>query len=96
MSHPASTVVVVLCLCAWVLSFPWAIFMARTSVSVEPLGTLLHTGVNTNRVTHAPYNQVTLLVCSFGGHFWAVRSSAWTEVQASFWIPFLGSSQLTE
>lgn len=68
------------------LSFPWDLFRARTSISGKPLGTLLCTGVSGCTCSLAPP--------PLEGTY--VGSSVWTDVQTSFWIPVLGSSQLTE
>lgn len=68
------------------LSFPWDLFWARTLISGKPLGTVLCTGV--------PRCTCSLEPPPLEGT--SVSSSLWTEVQTSFWIPFLGSSQLTK
>lgn len=68
------------------LSFPWDLFRATTPMSGKHLGTLLCTGVSgCTRSLEPPPLEGT-----------SVGSSVWTEVQTSFWIPLLGSSQLTE
>lgn len=68
------------------LSFSWDLFRARTSISGKPLGTRLCTGMPecTCSLEPPPLESTS------------VGSSVWTEVQTSFWIPLLGSSQLTE
>lgn len=68
------------------LSFPWDLFRARISISGKPLGTLLCTGVSGCTCSLAPRPLEGT----------SVGSSVWTEVQTSYWIPLLGSSQLTE